>query len=627
MATLIVFVALVAVRSLPRVPYNYRQLFGRDHPMLSAAVFSVALVWLVMIPPLICRFAARRPVRIWVVPWWLAICLFGEWVLVRFAVPMESLHDVLGTPIYRTWGGDWELILRFLALTGALTLSAIAGLFVMVGLSRRGPVLSFSKALVAVVWLIPWMVLCRWVIVPWASTDNLVELLRGTAVGLDMILLAIPFISALAGGLLIGCVGYGRFRWLPLTLPFAGATILLNWVLLNVALDPAVEGKSGLVFPALRFLLGPDRITDISDSELLLRWSVINAAGMVAIGVAWRITGVVAAAGSEMTLPTAPRPPVRRRIRRCFAWLLVLYAIFLLYGSTAPFRFIPTDLSNSIDRFWLNLSLTIGVWSHSDLVTNTIMFVPLSFAAMGTFSRRNDRWFQIVIVLLVLGTGLLFTVLLEYVQIFLDGRTPAIHDIIAQTIGSLIGVTLWFLAGRIVCRWLAAIHRRTSRATGLGRILAVYLVLVALYLLHPYNVTISVSQLWSKMKTGRVVLIPFQEPLGSLLFSAGVEALLFAPVGWLTGAIVGRKGGSIGRGVMITLGIIVAVELAQLLVLSRYSSTSDVILAGIPASIACFFGRRWAGRRQPAGPRRPSRQPGDDAGSESADHAGGHPAP
>ncbi len=115
------WVAVAAIMALLAIPvpnllsnlslanYNFAELFRTDTPLAAS---SFVLIFL--LAPLTARWAADGDAKTGV-GWAMASCLIA-WGLLRRSVTVESIDDVLGSPI---WGGglwDAEYILRFAAL-------------------------------------------------------------------------------------------------------------------------------------------------------------------------------------------------------------------------------------------------------------------------------------------------------------------------------------------------------------------------------------------------------------------------------------------------------------------------------------------------------------------------------
>lgn len=266
---------------MPQVPYNVRELFVASHQNASLGVFSILLVWLGFAPGFVADYLSRRPRQLAIMPIWAALIGSLAWGMLRFSVTEESLWDVLGYPRL-AWHDDWELLARFLALQGVVTLPLIVAGVSVGSFIRSGWKDSLARGSLALLSVLPWLCLCWTVVVYWANTDNLTELIRAVPakwvgpVFLTTLMLLIAFnVSLLShawscGGILSKLIA-------TLALP---VFVVPGWRLLLLGLNPAVE-KYGMTFPAVQFLLGPDRQTTLAVEDLALRWGVVQTAGVL----------------------------------------------------------------------------------------------------------------------------------------------------------------------------------------------------------------------------------------------------------------------------------------------------------------------------------------------------------
>lgn len=97
------------------VPYNVRELFRPDAAWLSALLLALAVGWLAVWPVWLARRRVSGLARLWQLP--LGLLMYGgvAFLLLHAAVPDESLHDLVGSPVLR-WPGQWETGLRWVAL-------------------------------------------------------------------------------------------------------------------------------------------------------------------------------------------------------------------------------------------------------------------------------------------------------------------------------------------------------------------------------------------------------------------------------------------------------------------------------------------------------------------------------
>jgi hypothetical protein len=265
---------------LPGVPYNVRELFGRDASPRWVALFSLLLTWMVFGPAWVSAWLAKRPTRAIALPLWVIGVSLVSWSMLRSCVTPESLHDILGSPVLG-WGEEPELLARFLGLNGGVVLLQIVPGLWVTAIRRSGWRRGALAGAAVLLWSVPWLVLARMVVITWADTDNLVELIRTQPIPGELALGLLGILLAMNGAFL----GYA---WPP---PWSGrllvaalvcvALIVPGWYLLNLGLAPKVNTS----FSAVRFLLGPDRRTSLSQADLFLRWCVVQVGMVIALSL------------------------------------------------------------------------------------------------------------------------------------------------------------------------------------------------------------------------------------------------------------------------------------------------------------------------------------------------------
>lgn len=272
----LVFGVIQLLLRSPQVPYNARELFPGTHQDVSVVTFSCLLIWLGFGPSLVGELVAHRRRLFPFLAVWAAAIGLVSWGLLYVSVTRESLWDILGFPTM-DWNGDWELLLRFLALQGIVTLVLLITNVSVCTIYRAGSREGTVTGTFALLAALPWLVLCWMVVVAWAGTDNLTELIRSTPgpwFGPVFLTMLMFLIAANASVLSHACAQQKPSILLLLTVA-ALALVVPGWGLLWLGLDPAVE-KYGLVFPAVQFLLGPDRQTPLTLGQLALRWAAVQ---------------------------------------------------------------------------------------------------------------------------------------------------------------------------------------------------------------------------------------------------------------------------------------------------------------------------------------------------------------
>jgi hypothetical protein len=273
----------LAVRS-PAVPYNVRELFTKGPPALTTLGFAVVLL-AALAPPV--WFARRLCAGGWAgaaaYPALVLAHALLVWAGLRVIVPLEAIHDIVGSPVLR-WPGDWELIVRFLALFAGV--SALLGGGVVLSLSLCGAETEGSPGS-GLRWLaggIPLLALSHFVVVTCAATDNLIELMAGGGG---------PGASFWIGAWLAGLgAGATALALLPTAGVRRGTALLLaaasapfGWMALSMGTAPVIE-KYGSVFSAMQFLLSSGRDRYTSGTDLLVRYAIAHASALVALALA-----------------------------------------------------------------------------------------------------------------------------------------------------------------------------------------------------------------------------------------------------------------------------------------------------------------------------------------------------
>ena len=258
LVTWAVFAALLtAAGAAPGVPYNVRELLAGPRGWMTAlALPLVGTLW-AGAPATAARWIGRGSRRrALLLPALAVACALLAFGLLRATVSVESIWDIVGYPVLHG-PGDWEIAGRFVALFAVVWTLIAGGAAVALALDPD----EGRAALVA--WLPPALLTLvpgYLVVVAWAATDNLTELIRngGSVVGAVAIagwFLAIGGSASLSSRALAG--GGSVRRW-----AIAGLTTALSYpvgyLLLTLGTAGRIE-KYGSTFSALQFLLSPDR--------------------------------------------------------------------------------------------------------------------------------------------------------------------------------------------------------------------------------------------------------------------------------------------------------------------------------------------------------------------------------
>lgn len=270
---------------MPSVPYNLRDLVG---PGLGGAVsmLGLSLTAYGSVNGMFLFFPLRR--RRWLLAFPACLVVQGllAWCLLRVSAPAKSLDDIVGSAVLG-WPWEWETLCRYVALHMSLMLQVLGAALCVRAILKPATLVDFIYwAMISAVLAWP----LHLVVVDWAATDNLTELMAGDASFFSSCALASAlFLTCLAGSALSAALNASKHTVLLVGLALAAAmgATLLYWL----GADHTIV-KYGRVFSAFQFLLSTDREHYAQGVSLMLRYVIAFVAvcgGLAAIQwLSWR---------------------------------------------------------------------------------------------------------------------------------------------------------------------------------------------------------------------------------------------------------------------------------------------------------------------------------------------------
>lgn len=299
----LITITLSILIKLPGVPYNVSELFRLDGMFIAILPFAVFIIWFGMSIPLISHRLLDNPDRHFIrLPLMIVSSVLISFLLLKISVTEEALYDFVGSPtIYKgvtfqnRWGdfgftlsryfhypSIWNFIeemIRFLALFSPVTIM-LCLFYYCTDLIRKYDIRKFSNQIrlcsislsLNILYMLPWLFLCKYIAFDAANTDNLNELIArdgflGTGGGGYLYLLIIL--------LSLNSVWVSQSNWhgiFKIMGTFIGG--IITWYLLTLGLEPNIE-KYGITFSGVDFLLGPDRKTKLDETILFMRWFIL----------------------------------------------------------------------------------------------------------------------------------------------------------------------------------------------------------------------------------------------------------------------------------------------------------------------------------------------------------------
>ncbi|AFL75532.1 VanZ family protein [Thiocystis violascens] len=273
-----------------------------------------------------------------------------------------------------------------------------------------------------------------------------------------------------------------------------------------------------------------------------------------------------------------------------------LYTLFVVYGSFVPLEYQPMPFHEAIARFRQVPFLNLGIGSRADWVANLLLFIPLTFLWLVALACPGGRRGAIISLFAIL-TAALLSFSIEFTQLFFPQRTVSQNDILAETLGGIVGVALAWRYGSGLRDWLTAWTQARTASSMLEKLAFVYLFGMIGYNVLPLDLTISAVEIFHKWQEGKVNLMPFAslpaDPV-QLVYDLGVDVLTWVPLAFVW-RFTGRR--NTWQAWWITVAIAMGLELAQLFVYSRVSDITDVFTAMLGATLGAWLGAHFSSER------------------------------
>lgn len=266
------------------------------------------------------------------------------------------------------------------------------------------------------------------------------------------------------------------------------------------------------------------------------------------------------------------------------------YTLFVIYGSLVPLHFRSLPLSEAIFSFQRIPYLSLGINARADWVANIILFIPLSFIWMSILQPKQKIMNMAISSIIIFLCCIVLSITIEFTQIFFPPRTVSINDVLAETIGAATGIICWIGFGRSLLQWLPGIASLQTPSSMTHRLLWLYLGGFLFYNLMPFDLTISITEIYHKWKAGRIILTPFAflgKNTPQLLYECATDIVLWIPPAllWTLSSI---KSAANIWGILLTIAVLI--ELSQVFVFSRVTDMNDILMASAGIGIGTYCG-------------------------------------
>ncbi|QPK63662.1 VanZ family protein [Methylomonas sp. LL1] len=276
-----------------------------------------------------------------------------------------------------------------------------------------------------------------------------------------------------------------------------------------------------------------------------------------------------------------------------YVLIFIFYLSFVVYGSLVPLEYKYISIDQAIIKFKSIKYLSLGIESRADWIANILLYIPLSFLALGTVRNWLKSGFlaKIIFPILVLSFCLATAVGIEFAQQFFPPRTVSLNDLIAEALGTVIGIVLWFGVGEKSI----AYSRQMTHGNWLSIKSAIILYLPAYVFLSlfPFDFVTSIDELNNKLAGGHDALFINIDDCGENPFRCSVkwvvEILVLMPLGGLFAAlpyVPNRKGLAVVVGFLLGL----AIEGTQLFIFSGSAQGFSIVtrMLGMAAGVKAY---------------------------------------
>lgn len=283
--------------------------------------------------------------------------------------------------------------------------------------------------------------------------------------------------------------------------------------------------------------------------------------------------------------------------RVAFLWFLVYAALIVLVTLfPSELRTDPASVANRLQSLYRSFtSLPRELNSLRDLATNFILYVPLGILLAWVVPDRGvARWLGLL-------AGPLLSATLETAQIWTT-RYPSMWDLIMNGGGHIAG---FVVVARVRAQRGLTPALFVGRGDGTSRqrlaagLRQVYVPLVGLLALLPFNVTVNVGVLWEKLvgtlpNAGAIWLSPLAPFPAERITGLPLALVLFVPFGFLSTVAAPQHGRrAFVRFAGFAAIVSLVIELAQVVVRARSSDVLQPLAAAVGAAIGVGLARLW----------------------------------
>ena len=272
--------------------------------------------------------------------------------------------------------------------------------------------------------------------------------------------------------------------------------------------------------------------------------------------------------------------------------MLLAYLLFVVYGSLVPLDFRRIPFEDALQRFRAMPFLQLGVESRADWIANGVLYLPVGFLLAWRLLRRRGSAGWAVGVASVAGIALALGV--EFAQIYFPPRTVSLNDVVAESIGSVVGALL-AVGYRRYAGTPSAVAARRGGTWFADHALQLYAVAYLAFCLFPFDLLITGGELAEKLASGMWGWwVAAVEPRALMVaLKLAVEVMLTVPLGiMLARRQPAARSVGLARAAVAGLLLGLLIEGAQLLIATGVSQGISVLSRGLGMALGCALWQR-----------------------------------
>ncbi|MDP2809096.1 MAG: VanZ family protein [Rhodocyclaceae bacterium] len=164
-----------------------------------------------------------------------------------------------------------------------------------------------------------------------------------------------------------------------------------------------------------------------------------------------------------------------------------------------PLDFQPMPLGHAWARFQQIPMLQIGVQGRADWVANGVLYVPVGFLSVALFGAHGSLLRRLPLIIGATVFAFVLAIGVEFAQIFFPARTVSRNDVIAEWIGSVLGIVLAIYWADWFRRLLATLSGKVGQVVAYT--LQAYAACYLAFSFFPYDFVLSATELTEKLES------------------------------------------------------------------------------------------------------------------------------